>query len=294
VRLAFLILTTECNRRCPYCFYETAHQDRGDTSLVLPVDHRLLSGLSRAGIRRLILTGGEPLLVPHLENIVRKAVEVGFDTLLLTNGDRLDAPSLEALVSAGLCGISISLDALSSGAESKAPWEALERVSSHGRLRAAVISPVTRSNLGIMPEIIQRISTLGLSLLLQPVFLPEKDTLFTKFSLRSCTEEELSHLDQVLGLWEDLYGKSGYADLIRGFYAKPGSARPDFCTMGTDTVVIDSNGDVLPCFHRRDLEPGNVLAGDPVTALSRSFELGAGLRGASCFGEHCISLFSYL
>jgi MoaA/NifB/PqqE/SkfB family radical SAM enzyme len=294
LRLAFLILTTACNRRCAYCFYETEHQDRGNTSLVLPVDHRLLSGLSLSGVQRLILTGGEPLLVPDLEDIVRLASENGFDTLLLTNGDHLHAGRLKALRSAGLSGVSISLDDLSIGAESKAPWNTLEMVALQDHLRAAVITPVTRMNLEFMPEIIRRVRTMGLYLLLQPVYLPEEASLFEGLSLRMCTDKERMRLSEVLRLWEDLYGKSGYADLVRRFYSDSGGAHPAHCTMGTETVVIDSNGDVLPCFHRRDLKPGNVLTGDPMTVLPRSFELGAQLRSAPCFGEHCISLFSHM
>ena len=294
LRLAFLILTTACNRRCAYCFYETEHQDRGDTSLVLPVDGRLLSGLKGSDVRRLILTGGEPLLVPDLEEIVRLASGNGFDTLLLTNGDHLHAGRLEALRSAGLSGVSISLDDLSIGAESKAPWETLELVAAQGHLRAAVITPVTRMNLDLMPEIIRRVRAMGLYLLLQPVYLPEEAPLFERLSLRMCTDEEKKRFSEVFILWEDLYGKSGYADLVRAFYLDPDGTRPAYCTMGTETVVINSNGEVMPCFHRRDLKPGNVLTGDPMTVLTRSFELGARLRPAPCFGEHCISLFSHL
>jgi MoaA/NifB/PqqE/SkfB family radical SAM enzyme len=294
LRLAFLILTTQCNRRCPYCFYETEHQDRGDTSQVLNVDRRLLAALRSAGIGRLILTGGEPLLLTGLEETVRRSVEGGFDTLLLTNGDRLDAGRLERLTSAGLSGISLSLDALSAGAESKAPWEVLRRIAAHGRLRAAVISPLTRLNLASMPEIMTRIHALGLYLLLQPVYVPRDGPLFERYSLGACSGPERDQFEAVLDLWERLYGESAYADLIRGFYQDPATARPPGCTMGTMTVVIDPDGGAMPCFHRRDLLAGNVLAGDPAVVLERCFKHGTRLADAPCFGEHCISLFSHL
>jgi hypothetical protein len=64
--------------------------------------------------------------------------------------------------------------------------------------------------------------------------------------------------------------------------------------MGTESIVVDASGEVLPCFHRRDLAAGNLLEDDPLRVIERARRAAAALRPAPCFGEHCISLFSHL
>jgi MoaA/NifB/PqqE/SkfB family radical SAM enzyme len=291
---AFLTLMTKCNRSCAYCFYETGYEPRGDPERILPVDKALLSALQAAGVDKLILTGGEPLLLDDLEDKVQLAADMGFFTLLLTNGDLLDASRLDRLLEAGLGSLSLSLDSLSEDAAAKAPWTLLKRLSEEPRIRPAVITPITRINLRSMPEIIRRVYELGLYLLIQPVFVPREHALHERASLDLCSPEEGKIFRQTLALWESCYGRSGYAGLVLDYYTRAERARPDACFMGTECVVVDSSGDVAPCFHRRDLTAGNLLTGDAAAVLARAFEQGRKVCDAHCFGEHCISLFSHL
>lgn len=289
---AFLVLTTRCNRSCPYCFYETGYQDRADPSRVLPLEEDLLPALAGAGVDHLIFTGGEPLLVDDLESWIRRAAALGFSSLLLTNGDRLDVHRLERLERAGLSALSLSLDAL--GAGGKAPWDLLHILARRAGIRPAVITPVTRHNLSLLPSIVRRVAALGLFLLIQPAFVPEAHPRFHRWSLRAMNEEERARFLDILRLWTKRFGCRAYADLLLRFYTGDGSIRPTACTMGRSALVVDPDGSVFPCFHRRDLPAGNLLAGDPAAVLARVFHLGAPLGEAPCFGEHCISLFSNL
>lgn len=69
-------------------------------------------GLVRAGVRRVRLTGGEPLLHPRAVEMVAYVASLGVDDLALTtNGTRLFALA-PRLKSAGLRRITISLDSL--------------------------------------------------------------------------------------------------------------------------------------------------------------------------------------
>ncbi len=294
MRTVFLILTTRCNRSCSYCFYETGYQHRGDRSIALHVDEGMLASLREAGVDKLIFTGGEPLLAPGAAGIVKTASDMGFYTLLLTNGDLLDPPCMDRMVDSGLDAVTISLDAPAEGEESKAPWELLHRMKSSVDVACAVITPVTRRNIGSMPEIMKRISSMGLYLLVQPVFVPPDNQHHSRLSMSASTPDEMKKFMSILRLWISLYGPSGYADLVRRFYTSGQDVKPSHCTFGTDASVIDSNGDLMPCFHRRDLVAGNVFASKPASVVQSCFELGKPLRSAPCFGEHCISLFSHL
>lgn len=70
------------------------------------------SGLRAAGIARVRLTGGEPLLSPFVVDAVRLLVDLGFDDVALTtNATRLEKLAVP-LARAGLHRVNVSLDTL--------------------------------------------------------------------------------------------------------------------------------------------------------------------------------------
>lgn len=108
-------VTDACNIRCQYCM-------PAEGATFLPTD-RLLSfaQLERfvrttvgLGIRKVRLTGGEPLLRPKLADLVSALHSIhGLDSIALTTNGMLLARHIDDLVAAGLKRINISLDTLS-------------------------------------------------------------------------------------------------------------------------------------------------------------------------------------
>lgn len=109
-----LSVTDRCNLRCSYCMPEENYiwLPREDLltfeEVILLVDH-----FTALGVRRVRLTGGEPLLRSDLPVLVkmlaqRPAIE---DLALTTNAVHLEAQAA-ALREAGLHRISVSLDTL--------------------------------------------------------------------------------------------------------------------------------------------------------------------------------------
>ncbi|MEJ2693127.1 MAG: radical SAM protein, partial [Candidatus Thiodiazotropha sp.] len=77
-----LIITNRCNFKCRHCIREGATSEDLDHALLrdaLPV-------LRASGVRRLILTGGEPILHPRFETIVDLLVSGGFELGIVSNG----------------------------------------------------------------------------------------------------------------------------------------------------------------------------------------------------------------
>lgn len=106
-----LSLTDRCDLACVYC-----RPSRKDGYFEERLDLRewetLISGLVRSGIRRVRITGGEPLLSPLLLPVLSRLAEAGLDDLALTtNATRLAELALP-LREAGLQRITISLDSL--------------------------------------------------------------------------------------------------------------------------------------------------------------------------------------
>jgi len=106
-----------CNYRCPYCMPEgrTPDETALDREKRLSFDEieTAVRGFARLGVRKLRLTGGEPLLRKNLPELVaRLAVIPGIEDLALTTNGSLLAKQAQALRDAGLRRLTISLDAL--------------------------------------------------------------------------------------------------------------------------------------------------------------------------------------
>ncbi len=106
-----LSLTERCNLACRYCsLVEERRSCRIDAHFAVALV-RWLS--KRHGVRHVRLTGGEPLLHPHLAEMVSSAAGLGTvkEITLTTNGQMLAARA-EELRRAGLSRVNISLDTL--------------------------------------------------------------------------------------------------------------------------------------------------------------------------------------
>jgi cyclic pyranopterin phosphate synthase len=115
-RLTYLrvSVTDRCNLRCHYCLPADAQFPFGDRAFLTPDEiERIVGALVRLGIRRVRLTGGEPLVRRDILEIVRRVKNLpGVENLALsTNGTELTrlAP---ALAEAGVDRVNISLDSL--------------------------------------------------------------------------------------------------------------------------------------------------------------------------------------
>jgi cyclic pyranopterin phosphate synthase len=106
-----------CNYRCPYCMPEglTPEETALDRARRLSFDEieTAVRAFVALGVRKVRLTGGEPLLRKNLPELVARLVRIpGLDDLALTTNGSLLAGQAQALREAGLRRVTISLDAL--------------------------------------------------------------------------------------------------------------------------------------------------------------------------------------
>ena len=106
-----------CNFRCPYCMPEDKfpRDEQGDSAGRLSFDEieRAARAFVRVGVRKLRLTGGEPLLRRGLPELVERLHRIeGVEDLALTTNGSLLARHVAALRAAGLKRLTISLDTL--------------------------------------------------------------------------------------------------------------------------------------------------------------------------------------
>ncbi len=111
-------VTDRCNFRCPYCMPRELF---GPDHVFLPQDQvlsideiaTLVRVFVRLGVRKVRLTGGEPLLRPDLEDLVAQiAATPGVEDLALTTNGALLARRAQGLFDAGLHRVTVSLDSL--------------------------------------------------------------------------------------------------------------------------------------------------------------------------------------
>ena len=112
-------VTDRCNFRCVYCMprevfgADHAFLDRKEV-LSLEEIARVAGLFVERGVRKIRLTGGEPLVRRGLETLVEKLIAIrGLEDLsLTTNGSLLTPARARALRDAGLGRVTVSLDAL--------------------------------------------------------------------------------------------------------------------------------------------------------------------------------------
>jgi cyclic pyranopterin phosphate synthase len=107
-------VTDRCNLRCSYCMPLEAY-DWIEPREVLRYEEilRLVKLFIDAGVEKIRLTGGEPLLRKDLERLIEKLCALeGLKDLCLTTNGALLAEKAAALKAAGLGRINVSLDTL--------------------------------------------------------------------------------------------------------------------------------------------------------------------------------------
>ena len=101
-----LSLTDACNFCCPYC---------RPAEITPQSQHQLLS--VDEWMKAVRLTGGEPLLYPHIEELLARIKQTGwFEDISMTTNGSLLAPRAAKLKELGLNRVNISLDSLDSDA----------------------------------------------------------------------------------------------------------------------------------------------------------------------------------
>ena len=107
-------VTDRCNLRCLYCMPEEG-VEFAESSALLSYEQiaEVVKAGAALGIRKLRITGGEPLIRPKLDSLIARLSNIpGIEDIALTTNGIFLAKQAKALREAGLKRVNISLDTL--------------------------------------------------------------------------------------------------------------------------------------------------------------------------------------
>lgn len=107
-------ITDRCNLRCVYCMTEEQQQFLPESELLtLEEWERLCHGAAQAGIHKIRITGGEPLMRSDVISLVQKISQIpNIQQVVMTSNAVGLSKVAKQLKLAGLTGVNISIDSL--------------------------------------------------------------------------------------------------------------------------------------------------------------------------------------
>ncbi len=123
-------ITDRCNYRCVYCRSADPENYRAhEEILTWPELERLARIFVGLGIRKVRVTGGEPLVREGVEDFISRLRDMGVQDLSMTTNGHLLAERCERLLAAGLKRINVSMDSLE-----HAKFEEITRTKSYKKV----------------------------------------------------------------------------------------------------------------------------------------------------------------
>src|SRR5246127_2905854 len=121
--LAHIIPMRRCNLACTYC------NEFDDFSKPVPIDemYRRIDKLGALGTAVVTISGGEPLMHPELDDVIRRIRANSMIAGLITNGYLLVAERIQRLNDAGLEWLQISIDNVNPDEVSKKSLKVLDK-----------------------------------------------------------------------------------------------------------------------------------------------------------------------
>lgn len=286
-------ITEDCNLRCIYCSV-----DDGTSCLPIfeltkdQVDHVLSQLRALAGLKSLIISGGEALLSRNFPYVLAKASSLRSNLYVITNGVKLPSRAVDALRSHRPT-VMITIDSTNEGINKYTRGiGTLEKILlTHNALQLlglpiVVIAVITRFNIHSIREDLSFLYNRGVrNVLLQQMHCEGRaiGSLYAELSpaheqvdilYKSLIEFEQYHPDMNIDYNEICFfpmRKAAYEEKCdRGLSYKP--QRLFMCGAGFNFFAIKTNGDVIPCNALRSCIFGNLFRRDLVDILESSEE----------------------
>lgn len=275
----YVHLTNNCNLKCPYCYNKTDRETKiqlekvGAVAPTMSTDEfkRLIARLIECGVRRILFTGGEPLMRPDALELVQYARSLSETVKLemLTNAILITDEVAEVLCK-NMSAMTISLDGhekhMHDYYRGKNTFEPTVRgirrlVAKKKELGLAqpyiaIVPALTERNIVNMKEIFEfSLDDLGANGL-APIIFQAGDHQEVNISQIPALDVYLEALDRTTEYMKSRDARDGKTEPANGFQV---GAR-NHCGVGHGEISIDPGGFVYPCqsLHFDEFICGNV------------------------------------
>ncbi len=132
-----ITITNKCNENCLYCH----HDGMDDSQEEMNADeiYRICEIVKNIGVRKIRISGGEPLIRKDIVEIVSKIASLDFDDISITSNGTLLGKYAKDLKEAGLNRVNISLDTLNPETYKKVTTKNLLESAKNGILKAVEV-----------------------------------------------------------------------------------------------------------------------------------------------------------
>lgn len=247
-------ITNACNLNCIHCYNDSGHKIRDE--LTLTEFYKVINEMKNLGVLRITLSGGEPLLHPQFFEIAQYIRDKGLELGLFTNGTLITRNVAKTLRDLSFLKVTVSVDSLTPDVHDyfrgrKGAWKKTMEGINHLKAEGMPIKPAVALSKFNKAEIVDLLT----------FFLEQK---FNDYQLMPvfATGRKVP-LDFDISPEEYEKVVKDVFILEKKYKTKPhsltGKKKTVNCGVGTYSLVIKSNGDVVPCpaFGRRVLV-GNV------------------------------------
>ena len=256
-----LLLTHNCNLRCKHCFQSSElHSDRRK-HLSLSEWEKVFMELEKANIYNVIISGGEPMMYPNFEELLRKVTNFRMSFSILTNGMLITEKNLDIFKKKNVA-VTISLDGCTAEQHEFLRGKntfnhlvhSIDLMVNNG-VKLNVAHVVNAQNKEHLDELVCFLVDKGVRYLSINLVEPEGRASSNKF-LHLTSEEEIQIRHKILQLQTAYSGKItidfpnlSYKENMEGY----SSEEIVFCSAGTKRVAISSDGCVYPCVYAFNL-----------------------------------------
>jgi len=257
----FMILnvTERCNSRCAYCWIWRFGDKAAQVSAT--AYERLLKEAKALGAWQVVLSGGEPLLRPDLEQIVNTAATQGFLVVVVTNGLNLTEQRVERLIDAGAGVITLSLDTLETTtyeqlrgvpiAQALRALHVLEHLVAKNTVEATISCVLSALNYCQIQEVVARATDHGMSVQVQACHtygLPALNHLGATPEIIEDLRDSVQALIEMKRAGYRISSSAEYLEYIPT-YLLTRSIPPGYrCNYGDVAITVDHQLDLLPCW----------------------------------------------
>ena len=254
-------ITNYCNSDCVYCNHaKSRYQNEVKQEIPLCRLLQIIDEAAALGVKAISISGGEPLVRPDIDRIVKRISEHHVVPVLLTNGYLLKQRA-RSLYENGLRYFIISLDSndpdqyqAQRGLDLDPVLEGMEAVREimlqDDSVKLHITPVITAKNLTQMPDMVEYYSERGISLQFSPY---HRFVYHMKDELAEFNRDEVDTvIDRLIRMKKEGYRIANSTAFLEHFrsFMKEGKVVPDKyeCLAGFSTIYVDTYENVLPCW----------------------------------------------